>query len=111
MSATPTIEGFDLGLGYRLNYKNRFELFYARQISRHEIEGEFVAGDNVIWLKYKMFLNPAKPKPLDKYTMNLFDGKTAAAVSQLPTRKKTLPSSKKLTISLYSKKKKTSTTL
>lgn len=50
-----------VGLGYRLNYKNRFEINYALQSSRNEIEGEFVSSDNLIWLKYKMFLNPAKP--------------------------------------------------
>jgi len=52
-----------LGLGYRLNYKHRFEVNYAWQTSRNEIEGEFAATDNLIWLKYKMFLNPSKPKP------------------------------------------------
>lgn len=52
---------FRLGVGYRLNYKNRFEVNYAVQSSRNEIEGEFVGADNLIWLKYKMFLNPAKP--------------------------------------------------
>jgi len=50
-----------LGLGYRLNYKNRFLLTYAWQTSRNEIEGEFVSSDNLIWLKYQMFLNPSKP--------------------------------------------------
>lgn len=54
-----------IGMGYRLNYKNRFEVTYAWQTSRHEIEGEFVATDNLIWFKYKMVLNPSKPKPPD----------------------------------------------
>ena len=49
-----------IGLGYRLDYKNRFELIYTRQSSRNEIEGEFISNDNVIQLVYKMFLNPAK---------------------------------------------------
>jgi len=49
-----------IGLGYRLNYKNRFELIYTRQSSRNEIEGNFISNDNVIQLVYKMYLNPAK---------------------------------------------------
>jgi len=49
-----------IGLGYRLDYKNRFEIIYTRQSSRNEIEGEFISNDNVIQLVYKMFLNPAK---------------------------------------------------
>jgi Protein of unknown function (DUF2490) len=49
-----------IGMGYRLNYKHRFELIYTRQSSRNEIGGEFVSNDNVIQLRYKMFLNPAK---------------------------------------------------
>jgi hypothetical protein len=49
-----------IGLGYRLDYKNRFELIYTRQSSRNEIDGEFISNDNVIQLVYKMFLNPAK---------------------------------------------------
>ena len=49
-----------IGLGYRLDYKNRFELIYTRQSSRNEIEGEFISNDNVIQLVYKMYLNPAK---------------------------------------------------
>jgi len=49
-----------IGLGYRVDYKNRFELIYTRQSSRNEIEGEFISNDNVIQLVYKMYLNPAK---------------------------------------------------
>lgn len=49
-----------VGLGYRLNYKHRFEISYTLQSSRNEIEGEFVSIDNVIQAKYKMYLNPAK---------------------------------------------------
>ena len=49
-----------IGLGYRLDYKNRFELIYTWQSSRNEIEGEFISNDNVIQLVYKMYLNPAK---------------------------------------------------
>jgi hypothetical protein len=52
-----------LGAGYRLNYKNRFEVVYSLQSSRNELEGEFVGTDNVIQLRYKMYLNPAKPSP------------------------------------------------
>ena len=50
-----------LGLGYRLNYKNRFEMSYTRQSSRNEIDGNFISDDNVIQIKYKMYLNPARP--------------------------------------------------
>ena len=49
-----------IGLGYRLDYKNRFELIYTWQSSRNEIEGEFISNDHVIQLVYKMYLNPAK---------------------------------------------------
>jgi len=49
-----------IGLGYRLDYKNRFEIIYTRQSSRNEIEGEFISNDHVIQLVYKMYLNPAK---------------------------------------------------
>jgi hypothetical protein len=51
-----------VGLGYRLNYRNRFELIYTLQSSRNEIDGDFSRLDNVLQLRYKMFLNPAKPK-------------------------------------------------
>lgn len=50
-----------IGVGYRLNYKHRFDLGYTVQSSRNEIEGDFIGTDNVIQLKYKMYLNPAKP--------------------------------------------------
>jgi len=55
-----------MGLGYRLDYKNRFELLYAKQSSRNEIDGDYISNDNVIQLKYKMFLNPAKPVTPDQ---------------------------------------------
>jgi len=48
------------GIGYRLNYKNRFELIYTLQSSRNEIHGDFISNDNVLQLRYKIFLNPAK---------------------------------------------------
>lgn len=50
-----------IGLAYRMNYKHRFELSYTLQSSRNEIEGSFISNDNVIQVKYKMYLNPAKP--------------------------------------------------
>ena len=50
-----------IGVGYRLNYKHRFELGYTIQTARDEINDEFTGADNVIQLKYKLFLNPAKP--------------------------------------------------
>ena len=50
-----------IGVGYRLNYKHRFDLGYTRQTSRNEIDDDYTGTDNVIQLKYKMFLNPSKP--------------------------------------------------
>ena len=50
-----------LGAGYRLDYKNRFELIYTLQVSRDEIQDSFESTDNVLQLRYKMFLNPARP--------------------------------------------------
>lgn len=55
-----------IGLGYRLDYKNRFELIYTRQSSRNEIDGAYISNDNVIQLRYKMFLNPPKPVAPDQ---------------------------------------------
>lgn len=55
-----------IGVGYRLNYKNRFDFIYTRQSSRNEIDGEFNPGDNVFQLRYKMFLNPAKITSTDQ---------------------------------------------
>ena len=49
-----------LGLGYRLDYRNRFEMSYTRQSSRNEIEGGFISNDNVLQIVYKMYLNPPK---------------------------------------------------
>lgn len=49
-----------VGLGYRLNYKHRFEAIYTRQSSKDEIDDGFITGDNVIQFRYKMYLNPAK---------------------------------------------------
>ncbi len=54
------------GIGYRLNYKNRFELIYTLQSSRNEIHGDLISNDNVLQLRYKMFLNPRiSNKPSD----------------------------------------------
>ena len=50
-----------IGVGYRLNYRNRFEFIYTLQSSRDEIDGDFSRLDNVLQLRYKMFLNPSKP--------------------------------------------------
>lgn len=49
------------GIGYRLSYKHRFECSYTLQSSRNHIEEEFTSIDNVLQLKYKMYLNPSKP--------------------------------------------------
>ncbi len=51
-----------LGAGYRLNYAHRFEIIYTKQSSRDQIDGEFVSSDNIIQLRYKLYLNPAKSK-------------------------------------------------
>jgi hypothetical protein len=51
-----------VGLGYRLSYRHRFEFVYTLQSSRNEIQGEFKSTDNVLQLRYKMFLNAAKPQ-------------------------------------------------
>jgi hypothetical protein len=50
-----------IGVGYRLSYRDRFELIYTRQSSRNMIEDEYLSGDNVIQVRYKMFLNPSTP--------------------------------------------------
>jgi len=49
-----------LGIGYRLSYKHRFDLAFTLQKSRDEINNQFESIDNVIQLKYKMYLNPPK---------------------------------------------------
>jgi hypothetical protein len=49
-----------IGIGYRLSYKHRFDVSYTLQSSRDEIDGDFIRTDNVIQLKYKMYLNPTK---------------------------------------------------
>jgi hypothetical protein len=49
-----------LGLGYRLNYKHRFEFIYTLQSARDEVDGDFIRQDNVFQFRYKMFLNPSK---------------------------------------------------
>lgn len=51
-----------IGVGYRLNYKHRFDFGYTLQTSRNEIDNDFLRTDNVIQFKYKMYLNPAQPK-------------------------------------------------
>lgn len=48
------------GLGYRLSYTHRFELIYTRQSSRDEINDAFNPGDNILQVRYLLFLNPAK---------------------------------------------------
>jgi len=55
-----------VGLGYRLDYRNRFEFIYTRQSSRNEIEDDFNRGDNVFQFRYKLFLNPAQPVVQDQ---------------------------------------------
>ena len=57
-----------VGIGYRLSYKHRFDVSYTLQSSRDEIDGAFIRTDNVLQLRYKMYLNPAKAAnvPADK---------------------------------------------
>ena len=50
-----------IGLGYRLNYKHRFELSYTVQSSRNELDDGFIRNDDVIQARYKIYLNPARP--------------------------------------------------
>jgi len=50
-----------IGLGYRLSYRDRVELCYTLQASRNEIGDTFDRTDNVIQLRYKMFLNFTPP--------------------------------------------------
>jgi hypothetical protein len=49
-----------VGAGYRLNYAHRFEIIYTKQSTRDAIDTDFVNSDNVIQLRYKLYLNPAK---------------------------------------------------
>jgi len=46
-----------VGLGYRLNYTHRLDVSYTWQSSRDEINDDFHRIDNVIQIKYKLFLN------------------------------------------------------
>lgn len=48
-----------VGLGYRLNYRDRLDLFYTWQQSRDEVNGDFVQNDGIIQVKYKLYFNPA----------------------------------------------------
>lgn len=48
-----------VGLGYRFSYAHRLDLYYTLQYSRDEINGDFSRIDNVIQVKYKLYLNPA----------------------------------------------------
>ena len=48
-----------IGLNYRWTYKHRFDASFTLQSSRNEIGGDFIANDNVIQLRYRMFLNPS----------------------------------------------------
>lgn len=44
------------GLGYRLNYKYRFEVSYQKQISRTTIDAPFDTEDNILRLRCMMYL-------------------------------------------------------
>lgn len=45
------------GVGYRFTYTHRIDLIYTLQSSRDEIYDDFHRIDNVIQVKYKLFLN------------------------------------------------------
>lgn len=49
-----------LGAGYRLSYAHRFEIIYTKQSTRDKIDTDFVNSDNVIQLRYKLYLNATK---------------------------------------------------
>lgn len=63
-----------LGIGYRVDYLNRFELIYTLQSARNQIEEEFKSIDNVIQLRYKMFFNPSDT-PAKQSSINSKQGK------------------------------------
>ena len=48
-----------IGLNYRWTYRHRFDLSFTIQSSRNEIDQEFTGTDNVIQLRYRLFLNQA----------------------------------------------------
>jgi hypothetical protein len=52
-----------LGLNYRWTYKHRFDVSFTLQSARNEIDGEFTSTDNVIQLRYRLFLNPGGLAP------------------------------------------------
>ncbi len=47
---------FRMGVGYRLNYKMRFEGIYTLQFSRNTIDDDFNSVDNIIRLRFKYYL-------------------------------------------------------
>jgi hypothetical protein len=49
-----------LGAGYRLSYAHRFEIAYTKQSSRDQIDGDFINSDNIVQLRYKLYLNASK---------------------------------------------------
>ncbi|MBT1699518.1 DUF2490 domain-containing protein [Fulvivirgaceae bacterium PWU4] len=57
-----------LGAGYRLDYRNRFELIFTLQSSRNKIHDDFTSTDNVVQLRYKMFFNPSRPASIQDQT-------------------------------------------
>jgi hypothetical protein len=48
-----------IGLNYRWTYRHRFDASFTLQSSKDEIDGYFIATDNVIQLRYRLFLNPS----------------------------------------------------
>ena len=52
-----------LGLGYRLNYRNRFEAIYQFHESRTTIDQPYDTQDNIFRLRYIKFLNGGEKSP------------------------------------------------
>ena len=52
-----------IGLNYRWTYKHRFDVSFTLQSAKNEIDGYFIATDNVIQLRYRLFLNQAGLAP------------------------------------------------
>lgn len=55
------------GIGYRWDYRWRFELIYLQQHSKNNIGEEFYTSDNILWIRIRHFIaRETKPKPEDE---------------------------------------------
>ena len=50
------------GIGYRLNYRWRFEMIYLQQRSKNNIGEDFYTSDHILQLRIKHFIARIKPK-------------------------------------------------